>query len=110
MADGCTLPGRFIVGIDGGTTTCWCVRHITSEGAEWLVHLVEGVRLALPPLLCSRCGHPIEDHSAFGDEPDPDLLARMTEARFPFETSGLYCPHLDMVAGVDYDDDGWGYA
>jgi hypothetical protein len=50
------------------------------------------------PPLCERCGHPIEDHSVFGSEPDPAVLARVTEARFPgLVTSGLYCPHLDMA-------------
>jgi len=58
------------------------------------------------PPLCERCGHPIEDHSVFGSEPDPAVLVRVTEARFPgLVTSGLYCPHLDMVAGEDYDED-----
>ena len=56
------------------------------------------------PVLCSRCGHPAMDHSVFHDEPDPALFVRLTEARFPgIPTSGLYCPHLDMVAGEDYE-------
>ena len=54
--------------------------------------------------LCTRCGHPIDDHSAFGSEPDPAALARLTEARFPgLETAGFYCPHLDMIPGEDYE-------
>lgn len=55
-------------------------------------------------LYCDRCGHTMEEHSAFGAEPDRDLLPRLTEARFPnIETHGLYCPHLDMVKGEDYE-------
>jgi len=56
-------------------------------------------------LLCVRCGHPIEDHTVSHDEISPELLPRLTQALFPgVETSGMYCPHLDMVAGEDYEE------
>jgi len=54
--------------------------------------------------LCERCGHPREDHVIFHDVPkDPTELARYTEALFPEPWRGLYCPHLDMVKGEDYE-------
>jgi hypothetical protein len=49
MANGCDWPGRFILGIDQGTTTCWCVRHVQPLGVAWIIDLVDGVRGALPP-------------------------------------------------------------
>ena len=49
MADHCTMPGRFILGIDNGTSTCWCVRHVQPEGIKWMLDLVDGVRGCLPP-------------------------------------------------------------
>lgn len=49
MATGCDWPGRFIVGIDGGTTTCWCVQHISGHGVAWLRDFADGVIGCLPP-------------------------------------------------------------
>ena len=44
MADGCRLPGRFILGLDEGTTTCWCIEHVMPRGGEWLGGLVQAIR------------------------------------------------------------------
>lgn len=60
----------------------------------------------MPTPICTRCGHPIDDHLVYNDAPDPELLPRLTEAHFEnLETHGFYCPHLDMVAGLDYDEE-----
>lgn len=54
------------------------------------------------PVLCERCGHPREDHILFIDAQGTDR-DRYTEALFPEPWRGLYCPHLDMVKGEDYE-------
>jgi len=57
-----------------------------------------------PPFICSRCGHPIEDHTIAHDAIPAEVMARLTEASFPgLATSGMYCPHMDMIAGEDYE-------
>jgi hypothetical protein len=43
---GCTLPGRFAIGIDEGAMRYWCLNH-TGEGCAYLGALVRGIRDAI---------------------------------------------------------------
>lgn len=54
--------------------------------------------------ICERCGHTISEHVIYREGIPPEAEGRVTAALFPeIETSGFYCPHLDMVKGEDYE-------
>ena len=44
MVTGCRKPGRFILGVEDGTTTGWCIDHVDPDGIKYFRLFVDSIR------------------------------------------------------------------